>query len=306
MPAACSLSSRLSTRNASITMSCVAEAVATRSAPTATSERRDRRIAGAEEHDRRDQQKLRQQQPAAAAAETPRQKRHVERVDQGRPQEFDGVGRADQREQADGAEIDAGLRHPDQQRRARQGQRQAGRKAEEQDDKDAPLEIDGERVRHGRARRCKRPPARALRPCAATRPLPACAHRRGNRHSIRPAPCVIAAELDCWMRSPRAFDLLDRDDRQPDVFGRLIEMGLQLADAIAQQADILHQTPDFIADLVGRLAHARVLLVLPHQLNRQHEQRRRDDDDLGAEGLLHQVVEIRRAVRHRPIPTART
>ena len=38
MPAACSLSSRLSTRKASITMSWVAEAVATRSAPTATSQ----------------------------------------------------------------------------------------------------------------------------------------------------------------------------------------------------------------------------------------------------------------------------
>ncbi len=38
MPAACSEGSRLSTRNASITMSCVAEAVATRSAPNATSQ----------------------------------------------------------------------------------------------------------------------------------------------------------------------------------------------------------------------------------------------------------------------------
>ncbi len=37
MPAACSLSSRLSTRNASITMSWVADAVATSSAPSATS-----------------------------------------------------------------------------------------------------------------------------------------------------------------------------------------------------------------------------------------------------------------------------
>ena len=36
MPAACSLSSRLSTRNASTMMSWVAEAVATRSAPKAT------------------------------------------------------------------------------------------------------------------------------------------------------------------------------------------------------------------------------------------------------------------------------
>ena len=36
MPAACSLSLKLSTRKASTTMSCVAEAVATRSAPNAT------------------------------------------------------------------------------------------------------------------------------------------------------------------------------------------------------------------------------------------------------------------------------
>ena len=37
MPAACSFSGRLSTRKASTTMSCVAEAVATSSAPSATS-----------------------------------------------------------------------------------------------------------------------------------------------------------------------------------------------------------------------------------------------------------------------------
>ena len=32
-----------------------------------------------------------------------RQHRHVERIDQRRPEKFDGVGRADEREQADGA-----------------------------------------------------------------------------------------------------------------------------------------------------------------------------------------------------------
>ena len=55
MPAACSFSGRLSTRKASTTMSCVAEAVATISAPSAI-------IAGAatgshdaEQDDRRDQ-----------------------------------------------------------------------------------------------------------------------------------------------------------------------------------------------------------------------------------------------------------
>ena len=108
--------------------------------------RRSGRIAGAEEHDRRHQQDLREHQPAAAAAEPARQQRHVERVGQRRPQEFHGVGRADQREQADGAEVDAGFAHPHQQRRARQRQRQAGREAEEHHDQHARLEVDRQRV----------------------------------------------------------------------------------------------------------------------------------------------------------------
>ena len=114
---------------------------------------RRRRIAGAEEHDRRHQQNLREHQPAAAAAEPARQQRHVERVGERRPQEFHGVGRADQREQADGAEIDAGFAHPHQERRARQRQRQPGREAEEHDDQHARLEVDRQRVEEGRARR---------------------------------------------------------------------------------------------------------------------------------------------------------
>ena len=52
-----------------MTMSCVADAVATSSAPKATSRQRAGRIAEAEEHDRRDQQQLREHQPAAPAAE---------------------------------------------------------------------------------------------------------------------------------------------------------------------------------------------------------------------------------------------
>ena len=133
------------------------------------------RIAGAEEDDRRHQQDLREHQPAAAAAEPARQQRHVERVDQRRPQELHGVGRADQREQADGAEIDAGFAHPHQQRRARQRQRQSGREAEEQHDQHARLEIDRERVeegwaaavRVGRRRSCAIRPPRA---CASSAP----------------------------------------------------------------------------------------------------------------------------------------
>ncbi len=146
MPAACSLSSRLSTRKASITMSCVAEAVATRSAPTATSQ-------GAAAGSHRPRNTIAAISRICENTSQPRRRpsqrdsmRHVERIDQRRPQEFHRVGRADQREQPDGAEIDAGLAHPHQQRRAGQRQRQARREAEEQNDQHARLEIDRERL----------------------------------------------------------------------------------------------------------------------------------------------------------------
>ena len=95
MPAACSLSGRLSTRNASMTMSCVADAVATSQRADARRLRRGNRIAQAEQRDRRDQHELRQDEPAAPPAEQARQHRHVERVDQRRPEKLDRVGRAD-------------------------------------------------------------------------------------------------------------------------------------------------------------------------------------------------------------------
>ena len=154
MPAACSLSSRLSMRKASMTMSCVAEAVATSSAPTATHHGSSHRIAEGQECDRRDQQELGKHEPAAPSAEQRRQHRHVERIDDRRPQELDGVGRADERKQPDGAEVDARFPHPDQQRRAGQRQRQPGREAEEQHDQHARLEIDRERVSETRPGRC--------------------------------------------------------------------------------------------------------------------------------------------------------
>ena len=55
-----------------MTMSCVAEAVATMSAASATSQRRRHGIAEAEKHDRGHQQELREHQPAAPPAEQPR------------------------------------------------------------------------------------------------------------------------------------------------------------------------------------------------------------------------------------------
>ena len=133
-------------------MSCVAEAVATSSAPNATRAGETGRIAKGEKHDRSHQQNLREHQPAAAAAEQARQNRNVERIGQRRPQEFHRVGRADQREQSDGRKIDAGLAHPYQQRCAGKRQRQARGKPEEHDDQHARLEINRHRLEPRRLR----------------------------------------------------------------------------------------------------------------------------------------------------------
>ena len=150
MPAACSLSGRLSTRNASTTMSWVDDIGRDQQRTERHEQRRARRIGQREQQDRGDQQQLREHQPAAAAAEQRGEERHMQRVDQRRPDEFQRVGRADQREQPDGAEIDAGLAHPHQERRSRQRQRQPRRKAEHQHDQHARLQVDGRRLAPGR------------------------------------------------------------------------------------------------------------------------------------------------------------
>ena len=129
MPAACSLSGRLSTRNASTTISCVDDVAATSSAPSATnsgeragSVSASSRIATISSSCENTSQPRRRPNRA-------REQRHMQRIDQRRPDKFQRVGRADQREQADGAEVDAGFAHPHQQRRSRQRQRQARRKS---------------------------------------------------------------------------------------------------------------------------------------------------------------------------------
>ncbi len=110
---------------------------------------RARRVGQRQEQNRDDQQQLREHQPAAPAAEGAGEQRHMQRIDQRRPEKFQRVGRADQREQADGAEIDAGLAHPHQQRRARQRQRQPGGKPEQQNDQHPPLQIHGKPIAPG-------------------------------------------------------------------------------------------------------------------------------------------------------------
>jgi hypothetical protein len=111
------------------------------------------RIADGKKDDRRDQEELRKNQPAAAATQECGEHRYVEGIDDRCPEELDRVRRADQREQADSAEIDARLAHPDQQGRARERERQSGGEAEEQYDEHARLQIDRERVGKARAGR---------------------------------------------------------------------------------------------------------------------------------------------------------
>jgi hypothetical protein len=78
---------------------------------------------------RHGQQGLREHDPAAA---TPEQ-RQVDAIHQRRPQELEGVGDADQREEADGRHVQAVHREPGLHRQARQGQRQAGGEAHHED-----------------------------------------------------------------------------------------------------------------------------------------------------------------------------
>ena len=108
--------------------------------------RRHSGIQEGEEHDRRHQQELREHQPAAAPSQHSRQNRDVDGVDDRRPQEFQRVGRADQREEADGLEVDAGGRAPHLQGRAGQRERQPGREAEEHHDQHARAQIDRDAV----------------------------------------------------------------------------------------------------------------------------------------------------------------
>ncbi len=100
------------------------------------------RVARAEKDDRRHQHELRGNQPRAAAAKTARQSWHLPSVDHRCPDELERVRQAGERQQADGAEVDAAVGHPHAQRLARQRQRQTGGKAEQHDDEHAGAQVD--------------------------------------------------------------------------------------------------------------------------------------------------------------------
>ncbi len=78
----------------------------------------------------------------APPAEPAVEHRQRQLVDQRRPGELEGVGRADQGEHADGREIDADPAHPVGQRRAGQQERHAAGEAHQQDDELPAVAID--------------------------------------------------------------------------------------------------------------------------------------------------------------------
>ena len=54
---------------------------------------------------------------------------------------------------------------------------------------------------------------------------------------------------------------------------------------------VVDQAADLGLDLTGGFAHALFFLHLLDEVDADHEQRRRDDDDLGAKRFLDDVVE---------------
>ena len=162
-----------------------------------------------------------------------RQQRHIERIDQRRPQEFHRVGRADQREQPDGPQIDARLGHP---HAAASTRTSASGRPEEKPrnmhDQHAAAQIDRQRLRPGRLcgrhrlrdrRHGRRPsgaasaashsPASQLaasagrsatmarrRSCAARR----CRRNRARRCGPRALP-ILSVEIRIWRMSSPAW-----------------------------------------------------------------------------------------------------
>ena len=87
------------------------------------------------------------------------------------------------------------------------------------------------------------------------------------------------------------LNLLGRDQDLAHVLVGLAEMPLQMQYPIVHPGDVVHEMADLVMDLVRRLAHARIPPDLLDDMNGQHEQRGRNDDDVGAKCLLHDILE---------------
>ena len=85
-----------------------------------------RRVQGSQRHKRQPNQRLDRHQPTPPAPQSP-EKGHTAPINQRRPEEFEGVSEADEREDAHRFQVDAGFPQPSIERSEQQRVRQAGR-----------------------------------------------------------------------------------------------------------------------------------------------------------------------------------
>ena len=90
------------------------------------------RVAEGHRNQAADDDGLGNEQPGASPAQSARQQRQRQSIDQGRPDPLEAIGQADPREVTDRGAIDAGFAQPERQRAQHQQQRQAGGEPEEE------------------------------------------------------------------------------------------------------------------------------------------------------------------------------
>ena len=126
-------------RQPSTTTSCVADMKATRKALAIGPGDRMGRIAEGEARKAERHAELREEHPGKTATEKLRKRRNVERVDDRRPKEFEGVGEGDIAQEADLGSRDADLAQPCRLRRKDEEERQARAEAERQHERETPI-----------------------------------------------------------------------------------------------------------------------------------------------------------------------
>ncbi len=96
------------------------------------------------------------------------------------------------------------------------------------------------------------------------------------------AGCVVV-EFEAVDAGAALLQLAGRDQDVLDILRGLAEMRLQLQDAIVEPADIVHQDAHFLLDDMRLLAHLGVAQHRLDHLDRQQQQRGRDDDDAASD-----------------------
>ena len=94
------------------------------------------------------------------------------------------------------------------------------------------------------------------------------------------------------MRLGAPLDLFRRGRYPRHILLRLAEMGFELCRALGEPARVVGELADLGAQETAPTLEARVAGKHLRHLDRHAQQRRRNDDDAPAMGLLHDVVEM--------------